>query len=105
MATIVSPSGSAVKAMPFKGGAVVLSPADVTGGRRRRMTKKMRKMLKALKKVKGGVELEGEKGQGMSSAEEALGAAPEFSEEGGRRRRRGSRKTRRGRKSRRGFFA
>lgn len=90
-----------VEVKPMAGGAVLLSPADVTGGRRRRgsrkMSKKLLKMLKALK-MKGGEDE-------MPMAEGDASAMSTPAEEGGRRRRRGSRKTRRGRKSRRGFFA
>lgn len=53
-AAVVTDSGSVAKATPMKGG-FMLSPAPLAGGRRRRMTKKMKKMLKAMKKLKGGV--------------------------------------------------
>lgn len=91
-ATVVTPSGNTATVTPMKGGALI-SPSPV-GGRRRKMTKKMRKMLKALKKLGGG-EVEG-------AVEATETAAPATEEMGGRRRR--SRKTRRGRKSRRGLF-
>jgi hypothetical protein len=86
--------------LKYSGGAV-LSPADVaTGGRRRGMTQKVKKMLKMMKlmKKRGGV-VEGE-GEEVAVPETP---APAPAPAAGRRR--GSRKTRRGRKSRRGFFA
>jgi len=94
-ATVVTPSGKTAQANLMNGGAVTLSPDTIKGGskRSRRMTKKM---LKTLKKLKGG------------EMEEAVEAAEEGSEapvEGARRRRRGSRKSRRGsRKGRAGLF-
>lgn len=54
-AALVTDGGSVVKATPTRGGGFMLSPAPLAGGRRRRMTKKMKKMLKAMKKLKGGV--------------------------------------------------
>ena len=98
---MISSNGNAV--VPTKtGGALVLSPAAVgvgVGGRRRRGTKKMTKKVKAmLKKMKlmGGdgdpMEVEGENDMNV--------------EQGGRRRRRGrgSRRTRRSRRHA-GLFA
>lgn len=105
-AAIVAPSGSTATALPLKGGAVLLSPAAAVGGRRRRMSKKTRKMLRALKKMKGGLETAtGE--EGVSDADAALGAEPEFEAAAGRRRRRSRRHTRRhrSRRSRAGLFA
>ena len=61
--------GEAMKVTPMAGGGLALSPASVSGGRRRgsrRMTKKMLKMLKGMPKaklaklMKGG---EGEEGE------------------------------------------
>jgi len=79
----------------------MLSPASV-GGRRRRMSKKTRKMLRALKKMKGGLETAtGE--QGAADADIALAAEPQF--EAGRRRRRGTRRSRRSRRRHAGLFA
>ena len=97
-AAVVAPSGTAATATPLKGGAVLLSPAAV-GGRRRRMSKKTRKMLRALRKMKGG-EVEG----AVEAAEIPEAAAP-AEELGGRRRRRRSRRSRRTRRSRAGLFA
>ena len=97
-ATVVAPSGSASVATPLKGGAIALSPA-VVGGRRRRMSKKTRKMLKALKKMKGG-EVEA----AVKAAEAPAVEAPAVEEEGGRRRR-SRRSRRRSRRSRAGLFA
>lgn len=97
------------------GGAPPLSPSPLAGGRRRRtrkMSKKLRKMLKALK-MKGGLEVD-EGVQGSSGADEALGSAPEFEEpmaaeeppaDAGRRRRRRTRRRRSHRRSRAGLFA
>jgi len=74
----------------------MLSPAAV-GGRRRRMSKATRRMLRALK-MKGGLEVApGE--QGQSSADLALAGEEE---EGGRRRRRHSRRHHRTRRHHRG---
>ena len=96
------------------GGAPPLSPSPLAGGRRRRtrkMSKKLRKMLKALK-MKGGLEVD-EGVQGSSDADEALGSAPEFEEpmaaeeppaDAGRRRRRRTRRRRSHRRSRAGLF-
>lgn len=98
-AAVVAPSGTAATATPLKGGAVLLSPASV-GGRRRRMSKKTRKMLRALRKMKGG-EVENVIEAADSSPEEA----PLSEEMGGRRRRRRSRRSRRTRRSRAGLFA
>lgn len=47
--------GEAMKVTPMAGGGLALSPATVSGGRRRgsrRMTKKMLKMLKGMPKAK-----------------------------------------------------
>ena len=95
-ATIVAPSGATAGAIPLKGGGALISPAPAAGGRRRRMTKKMKKMLKSLKKM-GGDEVEGAVEGAVDPDMPPL--------EAGRRRRRGSRRSRRSRKSRRGFFA
>ena len=95
-ATVVTPSGDAAHATAMKGGAVALSPLPLSGGRKRRMTKKMKTMLKTLMKLKGG-ELE----EAVEAAEDGADAPVE----GARRRRRGSRKSRRGsRKGRAGLF-
>ena len=93
--TVVTPTGSAAVATPMKGG-MMLSPASVQGGRRRksrRMSKKAKKALKMLKKM-GGDELEEAVAPVTAGAEEM---APV---EGARRRksRRGSRKSRKSRK-------
>lgn len=93
-ASVVTPAGATATATPLKGGAVMLSPAAV-GGRRRRMSKKTRKMLRALKKLKGGE---------MEAAVETA-EAPATEEMGGRRRRRSRRSRRRSRRSRAGLFA
>ena len=95
-AVVVTKKGGMAQAAPLAGGAISLSPNPIVGGRRRKMTKKMRKMLKALKKLKGG-EVEG----AVAATETPAPVATETpAEEGGRRRR--SRKTRR--RSRRGLF-
>lgn len=99
---VVGSSGTTATATPLKGGAVLLSPDAVGGRRRRRMSKKTRKMLRALRKMKGGLETAtGE--EGVSDADAALGAEPEF--EGGRRRRRRHTRRHRSRRSRAGLFA
>ena len=72
----------------------MLSPAAVGG--RRRMSKKTRKMLRALKKLRGGE---------MEAAVEAADAPAATEEMGGRRRRRSRRSRRRSRRSRAGLFA
>jgi hypothetical protein len=61
-------TGDAVEVKPMAGGGLALSPASITGGRRksRRMTKKMLKMIKGMSKaklaklMKGGEGMEGE---------------------------------------------
>ena len=92
---VISPGGTAV--IPTKtGGAVLISPASV-GGRRRRgskkMTKKVRAMLKKMKLMGGDLvpmQIEGSENDMDES-------------DGGRRRRRRTRRSRR--RSRAGLFA
>jgi hypothetical protein len=91
-AAVIAPNGTA--AVPTKtGGAVLYSPSPVAGGRRRgskKMTKKVKAMLKKMKLMGGNpMDIEGEEGK--------------MDVEGGRHRRR--HRTRRHRRSRAGLFA
>lgn len=104
-----------VTGSPIKGGAISLSPAAVGG---RRMSKKTRKMLRAMKKMRGGADTlmmcrepteEELKPREKGESKEAEAEAGEDESMGGRRRRRRRhtrRHTRRHHVSRRaGLFA